>query len=71
VRAGVLYHAYKRWAEASGEYVQTGTAFGRKLTERGFEKREGMTGVVRYGLALLDEDAQENQQGRMPYRDDG
>jgi putative DNA primase/helicase len=39
VRAGVLYAAYKKWAEDNGEWVRSLTAFGMAMEERGIEKR--------------------------------
>ena len=33
-----MYRAYRAWAEATGEYTMTQTAFSLRLTERGFEK---------------------------------
>jgi putative DNA primase/helicase len=52
-----LYAAYKDWAEKGGEKALTQTAFGRKLRERGFEKRETSRGNVYKGLARKAADA--------------
>jgi putative DNA primase/helicase len=55
--ASTLYAAYKDWAEKGGEKALTQTAFGRKLRERGFEKRETSRGNVYKGLARKAADA--------------
>ena len=39
VKASDLYAAYRAWAETNGEKAMTSTAFGRELSERGYEKR--------------------------------
>lgn len=52
VRAGELYNAYKTWCEANGEHAMTGTAFGRRLTERGYDKVKDRAGWRYIGLAL-------------------
>jgi putative DNA primase/helicase len=39
VRCGVLYAAYKGWAETNGEWVKSLTAFGMAMEERGIEKK--------------------------------
>jgi putative DNA primase/helicase len=39
VRSGVLYAAYKKWAEDNGEWVKSLTAFGMAMEERGIEKK--------------------------------
>ncbi len=55
VKAGALYAAYKSWAEAAGESPISQTAFGLRLSEKGFksEKREG--GKHRVGVRLRKE----------------
>ena len=53
---GVLYTRYRSWCETNGEHPMTQTAFGRKLTERGFERRHTMDGKIRLGLALASKD---------------
>ncbi len=37
-RAKDLYAAFKAWADETGEQIISGTAFGRRLTERGYRK---------------------------------
>jgi putative DNA primase/helicase len=53
-RAGLLYVAFKLWAEENGHYVFSGTAFGNRLSEGGFSKRRGDK-PMRMGLSLLHE----------------
>jgi putative DNA primase/helicase len=50
-----LYQAYAKWAEQNGETPMSQTMFGRKLTERGFEKvRDTITRrFVWRGIGLL------------------
>lgn len=55
--AQALYQAYTAWAEGTGERVLSATAFGRKLTERGFGKERRERGIVRLGLRLPGRDA--------------
>jgi len=51
--ASRLYTAYKAWADASGEKdFMTGTAFGRKMPERGFAKQGTSRGNVYLGIGL-------------------
>jgi putative DNA primase/helicase len=54
VAAGQLYAVYDRWATRSGEHSMTMTAFGRKLSERGFEVRKSGNDNTkrRFGLQL-------------------
>lgn len=47
VRASVLYDAYRRWAEAGGEFVMSQTAFGRRLQDRGIGSIKSGTGSGR------------------------
>lgn len=49
-QASSLYTAYVRWAKDNGEYAITATAFGRRLTERGFEIKK--VGPFKYRLGL-------------------
>lgn len=50
-----LYNSYKQWAEQHGEYVETQSRFGRRLGERGYQKREMTRGITYIGLGLLSE----------------
>lgn len=51
-----LYAAYHRWCEESGERPETQQAFGRRLTERGFESKKSTGNKSRwYGIGLLDQ----------------
>jgi putative DNA primase/helicase len=54
-KASELYTAYKAWAEINGERAMTNTAFGRELSERGFEKKRDMNGNNYAGIALKKE----------------
>lgn len=47
-----LLKAYKEWCEASGEEPLSATAFGKRLSERGFPSGRAHGGRVRRGLAL-------------------
>ena len=47
-----LYAAFKEWAMSNGEPILSGTSFGRRLSEKGFEKTHTYTGAVYYGLTL-------------------
>jgi putative DNA primase/helicase len=51
-KATPLYLAFSKWAEGSDNMSQT--AFGRRIVEKGFEKRHTETGNEYQGLALLD-----------------
>jgi putative DNA primase/helicase len=57
IAAGELYGRYKSWAQGRSEYVQTQTAFGSRLSERGFVNDRATRGEHRgrtiwHGLAL-------------------
>jgi putative DNA primase/helicase len=39
-RAGDIYKRYKAWADERGEYAETQSRFGTRLTERGFAKEK-------------------------------
>ena len=54
VQAQDLYQAYKLWCQECGEYSITGTMFGKRLQEKGYEKRK--TDRVYYlGLKLAED----------------
>ena len=61
--AGALWLAFCTWAEANHERTGTQTAFGRQLTERGFETRRQAKARKRIGLQLLDADGPDDGQG--------
>ncbi len=52
VEARALFNAYESWCKRNGEPPVTSTAFGKRLTEAGFEAKKSGT-VVRLGLGLL------------------
>jgi len=47
-----LYAAYRDWSKAAGEDTVTKTAFGKKLTERGFDSAKAGGNRGRGGIAL-------------------
>jgi P4 family phage/plasmid primase-like protien len=53
VAAGQLYEAYKTWAESNGEHAMTGTMFGRRMAERGFDKYRKGSLTFYLGLGVL------------------
>ena len=52
VSGGKLYCAYKQWCNDGGDEALTGTAFGRRMPERGFYKTKGVRGVTYHSLRL-------------------
>lgn len=58
-----LYHAYKRWAEETGEYVLSLTGFGRRLEERGVHMMKSMGLKYRKGLKLKPEASRHSEGG--------
>lgn len=52
VRASELYAAFVAWAKRQGEDTMTGTAFGLRMRDLGYEKTRQKTGVVYVGLGL-------------------
>jgi putative DNA primase/helicase len=52
-QAGQLYEAYKTWAESNGEHAMTGQKFGRRMTERGFDKYRRGSLTYYMGVGLL------------------
>jgi len=51
-RAKDLYSAYKAWAEEGGEYTITANLLGRKLAERGYQKRDTGGSPEYQGIAI-------------------
>jgi putative DNA primase/helicase len=49
-KATPLYTAYRRWADETGEDPLTLTAFGRRMTERGFRKEKKESANVYVGI---------------------
>ena len=41
-----LYTIYKQWVEDNGEFQMTKTAFGRKMTETGFDRKTNFRGAI-------------------------
>jgi putative DNA primase/helicase len=55
VQASKIFETYKAWCEQNGERPQTGTMFGRRLTEKGFDKYKDRKNVTYYvGLRLIE-----------------
>lgn len=54
--AEVLYKAFSAWAAANGERTMTATMFGRKLSERGFERCKSGGYRKWRGLGLLQDE---------------
>jgi putative DNA primase/helicase len=52
VKAGDLYDAYKTWCTTTGEQAITLTAMGKRLDDKGYEKRPSGGTVWRLGIAL-------------------
>lgn len=52
VRAGTLYKAYKAWCDETGNQAMTSTAFGRHMTERGYDKYRASEGMHYLGIGL-------------------
>jgi len=52
VRSGALYTAYTAWCQASGEQPATKQAFGRQLTERGYNRSHDRAGRTYLGLSI-------------------
>lgn len=53
VRAAALYAAYKDWCEKNGEKAMSGTAFGRRMADRGVDRARDRTGMYYIGLVLM------------------
>jgi phage/plasmid-associated DNA primase len=57
VSASPLYADYKQWAAVGGEQLPlTSTAFGTKLSDRGFLKIHAQRGAVYLGIGLRSYD---------------
>ncbi|MGE5647505.1 MAG: phage/plasmid primase, P4 family [Acidobacteriota bacterium] len=50
--ARALYGAYRKWAEGAGEGVVSETEFGRRMTDRGLEKKHTRRGKTYIGVGL-------------------
>jgi putative DNA primase/helicase len=53
VKAGDLYAAYKKWCEESGEHAITLTAMGKRLDDKGIEKKPSGGSIWRLGIGLV------------------
>ncbi len=51
IKSSTLYQGYRKWAETSGEKIDTQRSFGTKMTERGFERIRN-NGIWHQGLTL-------------------
>jgi phage/plasmid-associated DNA primase len=52
-----LYHAYRRWCEENDEEPLKQQTFGRRLTDRGFQRRPGTAGRSTWrGIGLRESD---------------
>lgn len=51
--ASALYAEYRVWCKDAGEPELSGTAFGRRMTERGFERRRDARGTSYQGIGLI------------------
>jgi len=57
VRASELYRAYATWCDDAGEKPVTGTTFGLRLGEKGFDKKRMTDGFYYVGLCLVERPA--------------
>ena len=55
VRAGHLYNAYREWCDSNGMRASNSTVFGRRMTERGFDKVKS-NHVYYLGIGLLEDE---------------
>jgi putative DNA primase/helicase len=55
VKAKSLYTAYRTWPEQAGESLVNETGFGRRLIERGFDRKHTEGGRVYHGIGLRAE----------------
>lgn len=60
--AAPLYKAYKKWAHDGGEFEMSQTAFGRKLSDRGFDVDTSRRHKYRRGLSLKAEFQPQDEQ---------
>jgi putative DNA primase/helicase len=51
-KARSLYQSFTKWAEETGESKMTETAFGKRMREKGFEKKSTATGNVYLGVGI-------------------
>ena len=51
-RSRALYQAFVKWANSTGDPSMNETAFGRRMREKGFEKRHTERGSVYSGIAV-------------------
>ncbi len=61
-QATALYNAYKDWADQSGERAETQTRFGRRLKERGFQRKK-IRGVYWWAGLGLQSDGDDPEGG--------
>jgi len=52
-KARVLYSAYRKWADESGERPSAEIVFSRAMAERGFPKKRTNTGAMYSGIGLV------------------
>ncbi|MGB7158224.1 MAG: phage/plasmid primase, P4 family [Tepidisphaeraceae bacterium] len=67
--AGMIYDAYRRWCQESGEYAESQTRLGLTLGNRGFAKaRDSKTGRYLWrGLSLRDSVGSRDGRSRVTY----
>jgi putative DNA primase/helicase len=56
VMASKLYKAYEAWCDTNGEDAISGNSFGRRLTEKGYEKKRLAAGLHYLQIGLLAQD---------------
>jgi len=53
IRANVLYHSFRKWAEENGFFSMNSSAFGRKIASAGVRSRRDGRGVIYLDLQLV------------------
>lgn len=52
IKASLLYHNYRKWAEAGGEFVESQRKFGERMSEKGFQRHKSNS--VNWWLGVTD-----------------
>ncbi|MEO8586764.1 MAG: phage/plasmid primase, P4 family, partial [Acidobacteriota bacterium] len=67
VKASILYQAYAKWAEASGETPLGQRRFGEGLVTRGYRRDRETAGVMYHDVTLREGDPDPSMKGHEPF----
>lgn len=60
IKSSVLYKKYAEWSRDNNEFTLSQTKFSTRLQEKGFSKIRTSRGMVWEGIAIVDDDADDD-----------